>query len=383
MRILVVSLLFPLKHHAGGRFVYELLKHLSEKHEMHLVTRIEKNEFSAIDTISRFCKAVYPYAYASKSKRGLADNIRLFMNYIGFAFYARKLARGNHFDIIHAEWVESALMLKKKNIPMLLDAHDVITKPAERIMKKSRGVQRLFNYLRYILLKRIEIRIMRKFDVIFTRSEFDRNYLLSMSPDSKVEILPHPAGLDMTGKEFKRQKNTILFLASYRHRKVNVDAALYFYNSVFPLIRKSIPDAVFIAAGYDPPEELTSLQRNDPNIIVPGFVEDLEETYKTASVFVAPILIGGGIMLKILDAMASGTPVVATSYGNEGIGAAHGRDLFVADNAEDFAESVLRLLRDNKLSEYIAANAMEFVRKNYSKEKALDTIESAYNEVLP
>src|SRR5208283_3084824 len=128
--------------------------------------------------------------------------------------------------------------------------------------------------------------------------------------------------------------------------KVNVDAALYFYQKVFPLIRRRVSDAKFVIAGYGPPEELTALQKNDPGVLVTGFVDDIDECYKKAAVFVAPILLGGGIIVKILDALAAGTPVVTTSYGNEGIGAVPGRDLLVADDAEGFAAAVLRILRD-------------------------------------
>ncbi len=146
-------------------------------------------------------------------------------------------------------------------------------------------------------------------------------------------------------------KNTILFLASFKYRKTNVDAALYFYHSVLPLVRKNIPDAQFIIAGYGPPDELLSLQNQDPSVVVPGFVDDADEYYKRASVFVAPILVGGGIIVKILDAMAAGTPVVSTTYGNEGIRAEPGRDILIADDPEGFASQVIRVLHDRSFAE--------------------------------
>ena len=384
MNIFLVSLFLPQKksYHAGGRYVFEIIKNLSKKHEIHLAVRLEENEFPALEDIKPLCKEIYPYTYRTAGKRGFFDIIRLGFNYIGFGRYANTLARNGIFDIIQVEWVEAAMMIKKRKIPMVLDAHDVITKPAERMMRQAAGIRSFFMSVKYRVVKSIERRIVRKFDMVFTLSQYDRDYLLSMEPELNIKVVPIPAGLDITDRKFGKEKNTILFLASYKYRQVNVDAALYFYQKVFPLIRESIPDAKFIIAGYGPPEELTALQENDPGVLVPGFVNDIDECYKKAAVFVAPILLGGGIIVKILDALAAGTPVVTTSYGNEGIAAVPGRDLLVADDPESFAAAVLRVLREEKLAENLSVNGREFVRKHYCRDTMTNVMESAYEALV-
>jgi glycosyltransferase involved in cell wall biosynthesis len=308
--------------------------------------------------------------------------VRLAFNYMGFSRFANRVARKGNFDMVQVEWVESALFMKKGACPMVLDAHDVITKPAERLMKKGRGLSRLLLALRYWCIKNLELRIARRFDMVFTLSEYDRNYLVHMEPRLKVKTIPIPAGMDITGRTFDRAKHTILFLASYKYRRVNVDAALFFYREVFPLIRKSVPDARFIIAGYGPPEDLTSLQEKDPHVIVTCFVEDIDECYKKASVFVAPVLVGGGIIVKILDAMAAATPVVTTSFGNEGIAAKPGRDLLVADDPKEFAAAVRELLKDPAHAEEIGKNGQAFVKNNFSLEAVMTRIEAAYGELV-
>jgi len=384
VRILFVSLFLPMEksYHAGGRYVFEIMRRLSAGHEVCLATRVEEEEIPLLSNLRPFCREIYPYKYRTMEKRGLFDVIGLILNYVGFSRYAGRLAGSGGYDVVQVEWTEAAIRMKRrKGVPMILDAHDVITKPAERRLKSARGLGRLFDLLQYFLIKRMEKGIAKKFDMVFTRSAFDRDYLLGLEPGLKVSVVPHPAGLDITEKEFEEEKNTILFLASYKYRRVNVDAVLFFYRSVFPLVRKEVAEARFIAAGYGPPEELTALQDNDPGISVPGFVEDIDECYKKASVFVAPILVGGGIIVKILDAMAAGTPVVTTSYGNEGIGAVHGRDLLVADRPEDFAAAVVRLLKDREFANEIAASGRAFVKENYSLGAVMQKIESAYGEV--
>ncbi len=384
MKILFVTLFLPQEkaYHAGSRYVFEVIRNLSKKHEIHLTTRLEEKELPLLESLRPFCKEIHPYPYASKEKRNLFDSLALILNYIGFSRFADRISRRGSFDLVQVEWVEAGLMMKKRETPMILDAHDVITKPAERSMKNSSGAAWLFLFVRYTLVKALEKRTVRKFDVILSLSEYDRKYLLGIEPGLKVKIVPIPAGLDMTSESFDREENTILFLASYKYRKVNVDAALYFYHSVFPLIKQVIPAAKFIIAGYGPPEELTSLQDRDPSVSVPGFVDNLDRCYKAASVFVAPILVGGGIIVKILDAMAAATPVVTTTYGNEGIGAVPGRDLLIGDDPSSFAASVVKLLRDPASAQEIGRNGQAFAKKNFSLDAVMAGIESAYRDIV-
>ena len=384
MKILFVSLFLPQEkaYHAGGRYVFEIIRGLSQRHEIHLVTRLEENELSLLESLRPFCKAIHPYTYSPKVKRSPIDLAALGLNYIGFSRYADRLRGSGHFDMIQVEWVEAAVLINRSGTPMALTAHDVLTKPAKRRMRSDRGLRKLLNAIIFLFVRTLELRTMKRFDAVFTLSEFDKQYLLAMDPGLKVRVMHYPAGLDITERTFERQKNTILFLASYKYLRRNVEAALYFYNEVFPHVRKIIPGSIFIAAGYGPPADLTALQEKDPSVSVPGFVDDLDECYKKASVFVAPILVGGGIIVKILDSMAAGTPVVTTTYGNEGVGAVPERDILIADDPESFADAVVRVLSDKELAARLSRNGQEFVRKHYTLEAAMKNLEGTYQKIV-
>jgi len=386
LKILFISLFLPQKQakHAGGRYVFELLNSLSKRHEIHLSTRLEDGEFPSLEELKPLCKSISTYTYKAVEKRTFFDKLRLVANYIGFSRYADRLIRQGDYDLVQVEWVETALLIGRGRTPMVLDAHDVITKPAERGMSQSRGPARLLARLRYVLTQAIERRIMRRFAAILTLSEYDHSYLLKMAPElgPMTKTVPIPAGLDISDRSFEVEKNSILFLASYKHRWVNVEAALWFYNKVFPLVSRKFPEATFIIAGYGPPRELTSLAEKDPQVTVTGFVDDIDRLYKTSSVFVAPILTGGGIIVKVLDALAAGRPVVTTSYGNEGVAAMPERDLLVADDPEAFARHVIRLLTDTELAERVASNGRNFVRKNYGLEAVIRRIEEVHKTVV-
>ena len=383
MKILFVSLFLPMEksYHAGGRYVFELLRQLSLRHEIHLATRLQEDEFPALELLRPFCRTIHPWPYPAKAQRGLADKLGLAGNYLGFSRFADRLIRTGAYDLVQVEWVEAALLIRKSRTPLVLDAHDVITKPAERGAARASGPGGAVAKLRYLLVRGVEKSVVRRFATVLTLSGFDRDYLLAMLPGLDVRTVPIPAGLDFTGRQFTPRRNVILFLASYRFRPANVQGALWFCREVFPLVRREVPDARFVIAGYGPPAELTALAA-DPQVEVPGFVDDLERCYKEAAVFAAPILQGGGIIVKVLDALAAGTPVVTTAFGNEGVGGTPGRDLLVADDPAGFAAAVISLLRDREQAERLAASGRAFVADHYSLEAVVAKLEGIYGEIV-
>lgn len=385
MKILFVSLFLPMEksYHAGGRYVFELLRQLSQHHEIHLATRLQEDEFPSLDVLGPFCRKIHPYTYPEKKQRGLFDQLALVGNYLGFSHFADRLIRSEKYDLVQVEWVETALLIRKGRTPLVLDAHDVITKPAERLALQKTGLAGFAARMSFKMIRSVERHIMGRFATVITMSDFDRNYLLRMIPEQKVRTVSIPAGLDITGRHFEREAHSILFFASYRYRPANVAAALWFYRQVFPLVRKKIPDVRFIIAGYGPPDSLTELAAADPAVRVTGFVDDPEEYYKRAALFVAPILTGGGIIVKVLDALAAGTPVVTTSYGNEGIGAIPGRDLIVADDPGTFAEAVVSIMKDTELAGRLSINSRDFVARHFSLSSAVERLETIYRDAVP
>jgi glycosyltransferase involved in cell wall biosynthesis len=382
MRILLISLFLPHPKapHAGGRYVYELLSHLSRKHEVDLVTRYESEDKELLDDLRPLCRSVYPYPYRTVAKRSLVDNLSLIANYLAFSRFSDRFIAAGDYDLVQVEWVEAAILIKRRNIPMLLDAHDVMAKPFARTAATKKGFAGIFSRFLAVMVKSVELSIMRRFDRIITLSDFDRNYLKGLWPSAPVVSVPIPAGLDITAKEFARQPGRILFLASYKYRPVNVAAALWFYREVFPLVRKSVPEACFVIAGYGPPQELTSLTA-DPQVEVTGFVDDLDLCHKQAAVFVAPILTGGGIIVKLLDALAAGTPTVSTTFGNEGVGAVPGRDLLVADAPQEFAAAVVRLLFESEYADRIGKSGRSFVREYFGREAVMARLDALHAEL--
>ena len=161
-------------------------------------------------------------------------------------------------------------------------------------------------------------------------------------------------------------------------RGPNVEAVTYFCEKILPLIREAVPGVKFLIVGSRPLPEVRALAEKDRDTIVTGFVDDIEEYYKTATVFVAPLLTGGGIIVKVLDALAAEIPVVTTSIGNEGINAMPGENLLIGDTPEEFAGNVVQLLRDKQLRERMGSAGKDFVGEQYGRDALRKSLEKHY-----
>lgn len=377
MKILIVTpfLPYPGVPHAGGIAVYENLKRLSQVHEVYLLARLEPSEIQHIDDVKNLCKEVHLYPFKTPANR---NPISIIASYITLGLKANRLIKANSFDLVQVEFTETGIAFRRPGIPSVLVAHDVIIKPAMRRYEASRG---FLNLLKLKALQLAERFIARKFDIVLTMSKVDRDILLSLDKALTVEVSTNPHGLDF-GREFdvKREPLSLLFVGAMQ-RDLNVDAALYFYQKVFPIIRRDMPGVKFYVAGSNPPEVLLKMVEDDPSLIVTGFVKDIREYFFKATVFVSPMLVGGGIIVKNLQAMSCGLPVVTTSIGNEGIEAVQGRDIFVADEPDDFAEKVLMLLKDPELRNKIGLNGRSFARDRFSDDRLFERRMKIYEKL--
>jgi glycosyltransferase involved in cell wall biosynthesis len=235
-------------------------------------------------------------------------------------------------------------------------------------------------YLYWHAIHALERRICRKFDRILSASEQDRQSLLALDPRLAVTILPFPVGIDPARvPPIRKEEDSLLFVGAM-HRDVNVDAVRHLCREILPWIRKDRPDVRLTIVGNQPPPEILALAR-DRAIRVTGFVPALEPYYAAATVFVSPLRVGGGIIVKNLDAMTAGCPVVTTSIGNEGIGATPGTHLLTADDPAAFARAVVRLLRDGEERRRLAENGRRFVEARFSIDASVETLERVYREV--
>ena len=147
----------------------------------------------------------------------------------------------------------------------------------------------------------------------------------------------------------------------------NIDGMHWFLSDVLPLIRARKPDCRLAIVGRNPPPSLIGAAENE-SITVTGTVPDVRPYLWTSAISVVPLRVGGGTRLKIFEAMAAGTPVVATAIGAEGLPVRHGETIRIADTAEALADECLDLLEDTHAQATMAESALQMVRANFSWE---------------
>jgi glycosyltransferase involved in cell wall biosynthesis len=146
----------------------------------------------------------------------------------------------------------------------------------------------------------------------------------------------------------------------------NEDAIMYFSERILPRIRQSLPDVTLAVVGRNPYTRLVELSKRDSSITVTGWVEDVRPYMESSSAYIVPLRIGGGTRLKIFEAMAMEMPVISTSIGAEGLPVRAGRDLLLADDPDSFADSVVRVLTDERLARQLGTQAAATVRDQFN-----------------
>lgn len=277
----------------------------------------------------------------------------------------------NQFDLLQVDFTQMAGYLPDNcAIPSILVEHDVLFNKQRRLFQATSSplikVQALIDYFK---VKKFELEACKRYTKIVTMSDEDRNLLLDCLPDLNITVIPN--GVDAnyfktihrTKDSREKESKDIVFVGWFRHTP-NLDAVNYFYDKIFPLIKEAIPSCRFWIIGKYGPETLEHLV-NDKNVVVPGYVEDIRPYLANCAVFVVPLRIAGGTRLKILEAMASGCAIVSTSVGAEGLEATDKKDILIGDTPKEFAEAVIKIIKDDDLRERLCRNARKLIESKY------------------
>ncbi|MEP6714673.1 MAG: glycosyltransferase [Terriglobia bacterium] len=225
--------------------------------------------------------------------------------------------------------------------------------------------KRLYGKRTAALLGRLEGNLLEACDAHLVCSERERAILLARRPRASIHVAGN--GVDVayfsSGEAKPATPPRIVFAGSMDYH-ANIDAAVYFANQIWPLIRGASPTLQFMIVGSRPAPEVRALSAI-AGISVTGTVPDMRPYYRDASVVVVPLRVGSGTRLKVLEAMAAGVPVVSTPLGTEGIDFTEGRDLITAANPSDFATAVLTLVNNANRGKELAAAGRNLVCAKY------------------
>jgi glycosyltransferase involved in cell wall biosynthesis len=239
-------------------------------------------------------------------------------------------------------------------------------------------VQRLRHAFTWFKLRIYLSQLLRSFRAVTVVSEQEQKLIAQNFPHAEnIQVIPNCMNMDdYKDIQVEAKSNTLIFTGSFRYH-ANYEAMVWFVREVFPLILKKVPDAQLIITGDHADLPLPSNQ----NVTLAGYVDDIKGLIASATVALAPLWSGGGTRLKILEAMAIGTPVVATSKGAEGLDAQSGEHLFVTDEPDKFAKYAINLLTDGDLRHKMAGNANHFVREKYDWARVMPELLSLIEQI--
>ncbi|MBB5346992.1 TIGR03087 family PEP-CTERM/XrtA system glycosyltransferase [Desulfoprunum benzoelyticum] len=252
---------------------------------------------------------------------------------------------------------------------LLADLVDIDSEKWREYAARQRGPMAWLYRREARLLLPFEQRIVAAFDRTFVVSEEEKAVLVKYGPVDKVEALSNGVDLDYffpapVSATDPAPPARLIFSGAMDYWP-NSEGAVWFAREVFPVVKQAVPDAVFCIAGRNPTEAVLAL-KNIPAVEVTGTIPDMRTHLAGATLCVVPLTIARGIQNKVLEGMAMGKPVVATSGAATGLKAVIGEDLVVADGAAAMARAVVDLLRDPVRQRAIGQNARAYVERAHS-----------------
>jgi glycosyltransferase involved in cell wall biosynthesis len=231
-------------------------------------------------------------------------------------------------------------------------------------------------------IHRYERAVCAAVDCVIAVSEEDAAALRSFRADKRVAVVPNGIFTDRYGDDSPRLDlgEKVLVYTGKMDYRPNIDAVRWFSDSILPLVRDAEPNVRLYIVGQKPHASLESL-RDDPNIEITGWVADVQPFLQAADVYIAPLRMGSGTRLKILEAMAAGCAVVATTVAASGLDSQAKRSLILADDERSFAQAVAALLNDPERRAALGQAAQADVRSLYDWKTLIPCLLQTYEDI--
>ena len=248
---------------------------------------------------------------------------------------------------------------------LILDWHNIESEILSRYAEnESNPLRRVYAERTSTLSRGVENELLRLCDAHTVCSEREREVLHARVREARIEVVGNGVDCDFfaANSASAGERCDVLFMGRMDYH-ANVDAALFFVDKVWPLIQARRPELRLVIVGAQPAKPILALRNR--GITVTGTVDDVRPYYQSALTSVVPLRVGGGTRLKVLEAMAAGTPVISTTLGAEGLAITPGKDILIADSPEAIAEAVVSLQGGSPQWSEISANGRRLVRTRY------------------
>lgn len=399
MKILFLTQVLPYPLDAGPKVrAYYVLRYLAQHHEVTLVSFVRPTDTpEAVEHLRAHCRAVYTVPMRRSKLRDVGHLAGSLVSGAPFiiardwvnemAQTLGRLAAAEPFEAVHADqlWMAPYALWLRDHAPwgrtarLALDQHNAVYRIPERMAAGERNPAKLALFaLEARKLRRYEGEICRRFDHVawVTAEDYAAVQAASSAPVPNSGVIPICGDPEEETPARRGQDARRVTFLGGMHYPPNAQGIAWFAEAIFPKVLAAAPDALLTVIGKQPPA-LHQAAVPAANLDVRGYVDDPRPLLDETAVFIVPLLAGGGMRVKIIDAWTWALPVVSTAVGAEGIEFTRGVDLLVADQPDDFARSVVKLLQDPHRASQLAAAGRAAALRCYNwrtRYSAWDTI---------
>jgi polysaccharide biosynthesis protein PslH len=390
MRILFLSRWFPFPASNGSKLrIYNLLCGLTQHHDVTLLSFVDDSTMEPdVSEIRRICSHVDVVSWRDFNPDSIRARLGLFSLEPRFlidtfspemAFRITELLSKQSYDLVIASQLSMASYRSYfKGIPAVFEEVEIGTYydgiHVGNLRERFRNTLTWFKHRAYLS------QLLNSFQMCTVASEREKQLLtahLSLR-NGCVGFVPNFIVMsEYENYRTEQMPNQLIFSGSFRYY-ANYEAIVWYIEKVHPLVLKEIKDAHLIITG----DHANLPLPESKNVTLSGYVDDIKSSISSSCASIVPLLTGGGTRLKILEAMAIGTPVISTTKGAEGLMIRNGEHLFIADEPQEFAECIVRVLRDTELSKQISSNAQRFVREKYDLSVVMPRFLRLVDEVI-
>lgn len=401
MKILLVSPFLPSPPRFGGqRRVDGLMRELAKRHEVSVLAfnNTDPWEQESLDATRSYCREVrtLPNFEPQQSRKKRELQLRSLFSPHSFehgltarraefrAALAEMLA-ATPFDVVQFEFAQMAPFfpqsLPAKRPVFVLDEHNIEYDLLRRTSAVEAGFARsLYTSLNWRKLAREERAGWRRFDGVALTSERDERVLHEHYPTCRSAVVPNGVDVEKFAvSSASVDAQSVMFFGAINYFP-NADGVIFFVDKVLPKLRELCPQVVFrvLGPGAGPPV----LERQGNGVEILGMVDDVNPYIERAAAVVVPLRVGGGTRLKIVEALSKGKAVISTRLGAEGIDVVHDEHLLLADEPQQFASEVARVLNDPALAARLGAAGRRLMEERYSWHSISRKLEQFYEDLL-
>lgn len=370
MRVLWLPSACPLPSTDGNRQRHlHLLRAVARHHEVSLVTPATEAEASRVEELTELGLEVTPIAGPARSTGRVTAAVKRQPNCIVPSQIdlindaVRPLTR-RRFDAVVAALPLAPVAVRANARRTVIDDQNVEAELYRQLWQREPlGRRKVARFLDWRSVRAYERRWLAHADLVTVCSELDASRLTAIAGGRPVIAVPNGVSLnDVPYAENGRNQNELLMVGGMSWAP-NVEAARLLVHSVMPAVWRERPAVHVNLVGKDPAPEVRALAGR--RVTVTGEVQTTVPYLHQAALTVIPLMSGGGTRLKLLEAMAAGTPIVTTTIGAEGIALEHGSSAWVAPSVDGVSQGVITLLGDPGRARKMSARARRLAESSY------------------